>query len=53
MLDHIAEDAGSTINSQKPLFKLKRFLQVEPRTSTKRGSSPFMLANTRNEELKK
>lgn len=39
----IADDAGSTINSQKPLFKLKRFLEVEPRTSTKRGTSPFML----------
>jgi hypothetical protein len=51
MLDHIAEDAGSATISQRPLFKLKRFLEVEPRTSTKRGSSPFMLSNTRNGEV--
>jgi len=37
---------GLTCTSQKPLFKLKRFLEVEPRTSTKRGSSPYMLAQS-------
>jgi phage regulator Rha-like protein len=43
MPKEMADEASSTLNSQKPLFKLKRFLEVEPRTSTKRGTSPFML----------
>lgn len=29
----------NTLEDPKPQFKLKRFLQVEPRTSTKRGPS--------------
>ena len=36
-------DATSANTNAKPLFKLKRFLEVEPRTSTKRGASCFML----------
>lgn len=39
---NIAQDEGSSQATAKPLFKLKRFLEVEPRTSTKRGSEPFM-----------
>jgi hypothetical protein len=30
--------------SEKPLFKLKRFQKVDPKTSTRRGQSPFMLS---------
>ena len=34
-----------TVNEPKAQFKLKRFRDVEPRTSTKRGASAFMTAS--------
>jgi hypothetical protein len=33
--------SGEVQAAQKQLFKLKRFLEVDPRTSTKRGEQPF------------
>ena len=38
--DKLVVDVGP---ETQRLFKLKRFQEVEPRTSTKRGVEPFML----------